>query len=187
MSTKYTKGFTLIELVVVLGILVGLGGTLLLQGSGARDRMKVQRAAVQLKAAIIEAQALGNSGRIFTPEGVPYDEKLDYDRGYGIYVEEGDDFITMYGGDGDGTGPNDEVYDVDNTYEVVTFESGVEVDDVSVGGNRVQIFFRRGESGALIFKTNSSVLQSNVTITLALNDASAKVFVNEAGLVYIEE
>jgi len=202
MSARYTKGFTLMELVIVLGIIVGLSSVLLLQGTEGKDRTRVTRAAVQLEAALKEAQALGNSGRAF-PVGASAPD--NFDRGYGVQVTEGSGTFFIYGGQGNVDGsvdasgnptidPTEEVYVAGNEYETIIFEGGVVVDNVdfSSGGDNgmASVLFRRGESEVKIHRNGGNPGNRNrswVIFTLQLNSAETDVYVNEQGLIYIDD
>jgi prepilin-type N-terminal cleavage/methylation domain-containing protein len=185
---KTRKGYTLIELVVVVALLTGLSTILLLNSSDSKKITYLNTATRQLESAYMQAQAFGNSGRAFPP-GVA---SPDFDRGYGVYVEKNSDTIIIYGGQGDadsdGTiSADEEKYVSGNEYESIKLQGGVIVSriDTSASNNRPEghTLFRRGEAETHIHSDNHDFLD-DMTIRLEIGGLTKDVVVNKNGLIY---
>jgi len=192
MKFKHVQGYTLIELLVVIFLITGLTSILVFNGSGARKAVKVDRATKQLEGALKEVQALGNSGRAFPQDEA--DVEINYDRGYGVYVEEGEGEVIIYGGkspaDPDNVLPAEEKYTALNTYETIVFEGGVTVQDVNFPGNQkpdVSVLFRRGVNGAKIHSSGGGPHENRewVEITVGVDSTTKQIRVNKQGLIEI--
>lgn len=196
MENKTEGGYTLIELVVVLALLVGLTTTIILNGSDSRRLTHLNNATLQLESMLTQAQAYGHSGQAFP---VGDDSPEAFDRGYGIYAERNSGTILMYGGEGDTNGDGvithaEEKYtDAGQIFESVTLEGGVVVSRIDfapspANQNRLYVLFRRGETGAHIHGLANAAQYNNrdaVTITLSLGSLQQRVVVNKTGLIYI--
>lgn len=199
---KGQRGFTLLELIVTIGLLVGLSSVIVLNSVGSREQIKLSNSAKILEVALTEAQAYGSSGKAF-PEGDTSPEA--FDRGYGVYVSKNASEIIIYGGpgdlDGDGTfDPEEGMFDgnEDNVYERIYLEGGVKVVDID-GSNAhaVHILFKRGDSRAHIRKENPEQPDDEVTFRLSLGEdpeseiisvgAAIEVIVNKTGLIYVKD
>jgi prepilin-type N-terminal cleavage/methylation domain-containing protein len=191
------KGYTMMELLVVIALITGLSTVIVLNGTDSRSLTKVTVAAAQLESALLEAQAFGRSGRAYPPGD---SDPKAFDRGYGVYIEENQTSVVIYGGSGDldipldGVQPDEELYDSARSYETVDL-NGVKVKEMkssSIPGAGVRpkeahLLFRRGEEEAqLQSKVPPFQNLNDFTITLEANGMIKKVVVNSAGLIYIE-
>ena len=195
MKFENSKGFTLIELAVVLGVLGILSAALVMSGTKGRRAAYVDNAAIRLESALKETQAFGKAGRAF-PLGVdPETDDTVFDRGYGVNVQEGSGVIYVYGGRGDGSNPLDSIYVSGNVTETITFDGGVTVaaggiTTTTSGGvepSEINIFFRRGANEVDICVNNcqnASQIKDDVTIRIESEGQERSVFVNKEGLIY---
>jgi type II secretory pathway pseudopilin PulG len=191
MNTSKNKAFTLIELVVVCALLTGLTTVLLINSGNSKDLKNVEAAARQLESAYMQAQAFGNSGKAF-PQA-----SANFDRGYGVYVEDGSDTIVIYGGQGDinginGTEASEERWSgvQADVYENIQLYGGVTVIDIdATNPNRDKgyVLFRRGEGEAHIHADKGGTAHNfndDMTVTLEAGSFQKRVLINKYGLVY---
>lgn len=189
------KGYTLIELVVVIGLISLLSTVIILNGAESRNLIQLQTAAQQLESVLTQAQAYGNSGRAY-PAGT-----TNYDSGYGVFVttDSGSEKnILMYGGLGD-TSPADGTIDEDEEkydtgqsqeFETITLGGNVEIGKITAvapnaNTSEGHILFRRGEEQVHLYSKNQS--PEELIITLSSGSATIDVHVYETGLVYIDQ
>jgi prepilin-type N-terminal cleavage/methylation domain-containing protein len=193
MVLKNKKGFTLIELIVVVTLLTGLSTLLLIRNQTSRDLSQLIAASRQLESALMQAQSYGNSGRMFLFPAEVANPKM-YDRGYGVYIKKNLTKIVIYGGQGDGDGDGDidageDRYIVGNEFEEIELFGGTEVDhiwtDKNPNKNSIHILFRRGETGAHMH-TNSHHYLDETRITLKNGGLTRDVVVTKTGLIYSE-
>lgn len=185
------KGYTLLELVVTVGLLISLSTVIALNATGSRTQIKLANSAKLLESALTQAQAYGMSGKAF-PEGDTSPEA--FDRGYGVYIENGSGVIIIYGGQGDTNSDgvidsNEERYVPGNEYETIPFEGGVFIEDIA-GSNAhaAHVFFRRGETGAHLHRESPDVDNANeIILKLSIEGNEVDVVVNKTGLIYIND
>jgi type II secretory pathway pseudopilin PulG len=201
MEYKKNQGYTLIELIVVIGMMLSITAVMVLNGADSRRLANLENAARQLESALMEAQAYGNSGRAFPPgESDPE----DFDKGYGVFLSTNDDpdKVFIYGGRGDLN--SDDAYEGDERrfinkdyyadggqrFETIQLEGAVEVSAMKgVSSNQsakeLHVLFKRGEPKVHIYSQNQEDF-SDFTITLKSGVFEKKVVIHDTGLIYIE-
>ncbi len=180
MKSVYEKGYTLMELLIVIFLLTGLSTVILLSNNGTKDVARVNAAARLLESTLVEAQSYGNSGRA-CPIG-----SNEFDNGYGVYVTNGtnNDRIIVYCGNGPGGNPEKYSSGVNTVIETIYFDGGVTVTSVG-GGNETHALFKRGSNEVHLY-SNGSTLQNLRIITLSKGSQSKNIVINKTGLIYIQ-
>lgn len=195
-NASASRAFTILELVVVIGLLTMLGSMFALNTGTARDQARLDAATRELQSLLREAQTLGRTGRAATHAACT----ATYDCGYGVYIEDtgsGSLVARMYAGQGGG----DSTVQVDNQYENETntptertldlsaFTGVIKVEDS--GGNvsvesEVYMHFRRGLLGVVISESGTlDHVRTSISLTTD-SGLSHTVVVNQAGLIYVE-
>lgn len=184
------RGFTLIELVLVVALMTALGGMFALNASGARDQARLDASARELQSLLREAQTLGRTGRGVSSGCAGVDK---YDCGYGVYIA-GDGSILLYSG----IGASSTVI-AHNTYtdtpagqkvREFTLQTGVTIKDTKVTldadpKSEAHIHFRRGLLGAVI--SDGTDVKTTASTTLSTESGLTRsVVVNSVGLIYVE-
>jgi len=194
------EGYTLMELLIVVFILVSLSGAMLLNSSGAKEQARLTSAVDVVESTLINTQAIGMNGKPF-PEDATRDNPEAFDKGYGVYIEKDETHIMVYGGQGDiddsgGIDPNEEKYNGSSQdYEMVMLPARVTIDSVEItnaSGNFVQsnnganVLFRRGSVQAHIHRRTGFDNADRIKIVLKSGDMEAVVYVIKTGLIYHE-
>lgn len=165
------KGFSLTEMVVVVGIILVLAGIFSINWRSAREDFLLQRSAHELVKDIRRALEMTMSLAPLQGGTVP--------DGYGIYFGQNNDSYTLYA-DRD----NNERYDetIDTKVEIIYFETGVKIESLS--RNNLSINFKPPNPTVNI---GGGDTEATITITLESNPLKTKrIKVNKAGLVYVE-
>ena len=153
------KGFTLVELVVVVGIITLLGGLILANTGQFNSRSQITIAAQNVGSAMRKAQTFGSGVRQAAPGIFP---------GYGVHIDRGGNSIIIFADTYPGS-PN-RVYDSGNDIllETIILEGGITVSDICAIGSQtrcnrasVDVVFLRPDP--TIFITSPGV--SNITNT----------------------
>ncbi len=188
------EGFTLIELIVVVSILVGLATMISINSTTARKQSSLSRGVSVVKSNLVYTQSIGMNGKPF-PENSTFSQSENFDRGYGIHFVKDGTSIIIYGGKGDVDGSGDidsdeETYSTSNNYKIINLPGRVKIDSIritnpgiNVQKNNVDILFRRGSSQAHIHGpgfTNAGT----VKITLKNGSFIGCITVNKTGLIY---
>jgi len=174
------KGFSIIEFLVVLGIILLLAVIILPNYRAGEKQFNLQRAAYKLAQDLRRAQEMAMAAKEsqkFVPPGVP-------PGGYGINLVKNEEKYILYS-DGDnekygGVGDKDE--------EIIELEKGVYIKDTIPSSSSFSINFKPPDPSIKI-KDQAGVDKNNVTIILALKADPAKtktITVNQAGLIEIE-
>lgn len=165
------KGFTLVELLVVSGIVIFLSGIVLVNYRAGDEDFRLQRSAHKLAQDIRRAGEMAMSAREFQgsfPEG-----------GYGVQVKLSENTSYILYADKNGN----ETFDgQDGEVERIFFEKGVFIKSLSK--NNLSVNFRPPQPKIAIIGGSSSA-----SITLALKSDPAKtriIEVNAAGLIEVE-
>jgi prepilin-type N-terminal cleavage/methylation domain-containing protein len=165
------KGFTLVELLAVISILVLITSITLSNYKAGDQSMSLERAAHKLSLDLRRAQGMAVSVNSFEGE---------YPFGYGIYVNlnEADSYIIFADLD------NDNFYSgVQEKVEEIKMEGKVEIKSISpIFGTSLTICFV--PPIPTVFFNNSEV-GSLASIGISVGELDRKVFVNEIGLIYI--
>jgi len=197
LRTHGTRGFTILELVVVIALLTTLGGMFALNTSTARDQARLDAATRELQSLLREAQTLGRTGRMVSNTNCT----ALYDCGYGVYVlNNGSGTLTVRFYEGRGAGDSstqaDNQFDSDvntpivRSLDVSRFNGSISIQDAGgsvAPSDNVHVHFRRGLLGAVISTVDGTMNHASTSISLATDSGfSNTVVVNSAGLIYVE-
>jgi type II secretory pathway pseudopilin PulG len=191
---KREKGFTLIEVMVVLAIMMTTGSLLFLQFFNARNITDVEVSARNTLNLLSEAQTYGRGGRAFTTNPNPETDINRFDKGYGVFFQKNSNTIFLYGGEGvDSSVPNDNKYISANLSRTLRLQDSliqkIEIDETGSGSysetDEIHILFRRGEVGALLFNEDDDPFVS-AEVTLQSGDFTKKIIVWNTGLFFSE-
>ncbi len=194
------KGYTLLELIVVIAMLTSVGTVMLLNGADSRRIARLEGATRQFQSALNQVQSYGSSGKSFPPGSV---NTGDFDKGYGVYVttdtaDSANKKIILYGGKGGANTGAEERYTDPTTqvFETLTFEGGVYVSGIALSTatstlNLTQghVLFRRGVSGARVYQADNTLLPG-LMVRLAIGSGgdviTRDVYIYSTGLFYVE-
>lgn len=196
----HMKGFTLIELMVVIAILTLTGTLVFVEFFNARDIANVEISAGKVESMLAQAQSYGRGGRAFSTSTTPVDIENDtarFDRGYGVYLETGTSTVVFYGGQGDAaTDVTENRYTAQNAVEVLQLDQAVvqglcvKVDGTSAGcdetPDELHVLFRRGDVGVAIMKGSGTDMYAFASATVEAGGHTKDVVVWNTGLVYTE-
>lgn len=128
-NMQFKKGFTLVELLVSISIIVILSGVVVWNQSEATRKVNLSNATNELLVRLREAQTYGVSVKV-TDTG----SGETYDAGYGIYLEFDTDYIILFADkDGDEDYDGDEACQKGVAYECLdkfTLKGGVKIIDM---------------------------------------------------------
>jgi len=164
------KGFTLIEMIVVMAIIVTLSTLVLANYRDGQKRYALAQSAQQLASDLRRIQNMAMNGvDLISPR-----------RGYGIYLQEGETDYLIYS-DGNASlffQPSDELI------EVINLADNVEIINISTTNNKADIYF---ESPDPITYIKNSVNPDTVTITLGMDNFAdtETVTVTLAGVIQV--
>lgn len=189
-------GFTLVELIVTISILVLIIGAILVQGRGSRDGLYATNEAYEAALLIRKAQSFGVS--------VGESKTGSFDLGFGVYVSTSDlSELTLFGdGDGGPTSRNDffEGEPDDSVEEVEILGNDVLIDvfcgtsasieTCSDGGslNNMSIVFQRPDPDAIITGNDGAVSFDSARIdVISLTGVRKRILVFSTGQIAVEE
>jgi prepilin-type N-terminal cleavage/methylation domain-containing protein len=183
---RSSRGFTLLELVLVVALFASLAGLFSMNAMGARDQAKLDTSVRELQSFLREAQTLGRTGRAYGLETDPD----RYDKGYGVYLKDDDTKAVLYGGAGtDDATANDNRHNVANEVRTLVLQPGVTISEVLVDGtlqSEAHVHFRRGLLGANIHVDSPDDHYDVATTTLSIGSFKKSVVVNKVGLIYVQ-
>jgi len=180
------KGFTLVELLVVIGIISLLTALILPNFRGGESQFALQRSANKLSQDIRRAQQMALSAKECQPCGGIFPET-----GYGIILDNAWS-TRQYRLYADTHGKNEFFTPNDTIVETIDLEKGVIIKEISLPPNTyssVSINFKPPDPITNIKYNIGPPGQSLTIITLALETDPNKtktVKVNKAGLIYVE-
>jgi type II secretory pathway pseudopilin PulG len=201
MDLKKIQGYTLIELIAVIAMLMGLTAVMVLNGADSRHLSNLENGARQLESALSKAQAYGNSGRAFPPGT---NDPKNFDAGYGVFISPNDNKkIIIYGGlgdlDNDGFEVDEDILSNTNhytaggqVYETITLEGSVVIDRVkgkspaSAAPQGLSVLFRRGPQPVYMYRHSNNDNFKGCEITLESGGFKKTIHVFSSGLIYIE-
>ena len=170
---KTKKGFNLVEMLIVLGIVIFLSAILLPSYGSMRAKFALLRSAYQLAQDIKMAREMAISAKA-AAGGVP--------SGYGVYLIEGNSNYMIYV---DTNG--DERFNADSNedFKDINLENRVDIQDISGSSPEVSINFTGPDPNVSI---NGSPILTMVIVTLGLEGTSEtkNIRINGAGLIYAE-
>ncbi len=146
------KGFTLVELLVVIGIFFIISTVVLIDTRNPRERLGSDLAAHEVSLIIREAQIYGAATR-------------DQYDGFGVCFTRGDNEFTLHGWE---EGDDGNVCGDDNpekTYQL----SDYEISDLGEGRDSLGVFFERGRTRADFKDENGQPLDDDDIITITVS------------------
>ena len=172
-----SKGFTLVETIVVVAVVSILSIVMLASHQGSQKQQSVQRAAHQLAGDIRRAQNMAMAS-------VEHEDAIP--DGYGIYIEKNDSSYILFA-DGNGNQKwNSEPPDF--MVEEINLPSNVEISDISPApGNHVSIFFEPPDP--ITYINGDSSAGTDTTITLIFDGIASyckEVTVKTSGQIEID-
>lgn len=169
-SNKKQKGFTLVETVVSLSIILILSAIILPRYSSLRYEFNLLRSGYKLSQDIRRAQEMATSAKQFN-NSVP--------SGYGVYLSENDTSYIIYADIND----NQRYGAGDQIVETINLNRKIYVKDISPS-NSISINFKSPDPLTLISNNADFAI-----IDLGLEDRSDEktVIVNKVGLIYVQE
>ena len=183
-NVTMNKGFTIIELLVVISVIIILTAIVLISYRSGQQQFALQRSANKLAQDIRRTQEMAMSARECTHPtacpagGVPLG-------GYGIYMEKEASQIRNYKIYADGD--NNEKYDSGEEIETIYLEDGVEFQSVQPA-NKMSVNFKPPDP-TIELRDQTGADKTNVTIIIALTADSSKtktILVNRAGRIEID-
>ncbi len=179
------RGFTLLELLVVTGIILGLGALMLVNYRAGEQRFALQRSGHKLAQDLRQVQEMAMSAREIETVGYP-------DGGFGIYFDLSNpgQYILFADCNANGkysTGHSVCAPGIPEIIEEIFLESKVEITDISPSSlpapGHLVIIFNAPDPDVSINKGAAAQAQ----ITLSLKTGETKIIkVNKAGLISIE-
>ena len=176
------KAFTIIELVVVIGVIAIITATVLFSYQAGKRQSALQRAASKLAQDIRRTQEMAMSAKECTPPpascptgGVP--------AGYGFYINKlQDDRYFIYADDGS------ERYEGGEEIETIFLEKEVYVKDLIPSSANFSINFKPPDP-IIKIKDAAGIDKNDTTIIIALRADSSKIksiLVNKVGRIEID-
>ena len=172
-----SRGIGLIEMIVVICIIVVLTAMAFANYRKGQQQLALDRTAYKLAQDIRRAQEMAMAAKECSAcgGGVP-------SGGYGIYLEQGDEFYLLYADNGNGQyGAGDTQIGDDINLERGIYISGLLPSEASIS-------FEPPDPVTVI-KDGDGLDAEEATITIALEKDSTRtkrVIVNKAGLIYVE-
>jgi len=169
---KEDKGFTLIELMVVMAIISIMTAVVLANYRGGNQQLALDRSANKLAQDIRRAQDMAMSPR----EECGGDPA--FHGGYGIQLKgnEPSRYLLLADCNDDKNLDSGD----DEVLEQINFEPGVEI--VALTSNNLRIIFSPPDPITVFMPSG----YDNVSIELGISGYSKTIHVNEAGLIYVE-
>ncbi len=173
--SKSKAGFTLVEIMVVLAIVVLLSALILSGYSEGRSRLAVERTAEGFLSDLHRVRQRGFSGVGYEVNGVVVGSAghgIDLDLG----VDQGDSYYILYA-------KNDSDEEI---IEKIEIEERVSISGLFIGDNNpqeIKVFFEKGGG----FKVNGNPVESVKIVFSARNDDSIKrsIIINNNGIAKI--
>lgn len=188
---KLSAGFTLVELVVGLGIIILLTGVALANYNSARNTFRLDATVQEIILALREAQVYGTT---------VLENPSNFNSAYGVYFQPGQNQYTTFIdlNDNDRYEPLEEL-------EVITLPNGFTINDVCVAGGPINwcnssqpwienlnVYFKRPNPDAQIFSydsLNSNLLGPYSTGRVEIQDnngTTMTVIIEESGQIYVQ-
>ena len=166
------KGFTMIELLVVIGIIVIFTGILLPNYRSGNRNLALQRSVHKLSQDIRRAQGFAISAKEFNGQSPD---------GYGVYFDSNNPTKYIIFADLN----NDDLYSgPSELVETVNMETQVSIKSIYPNINSTLTIFFSPPDPTVIFTPNST---STATVILTAPDSpDTSVHANEAGLIYVD-
>lgn len=186
------KAFTLIELIIVIGI-IGILSVITFPGyRSAQQKLALQRSANKLAQDIRRAQEMAMSARKLPGGGAPPDG------GYGTYINKFENDRYYIYADISGNQRYSQIGD--QIIETIYIEKGIKIEEVELDGSPAitgdaSINFRPPDPIVDLKDGSGAPYQQKATITLCIKEAKASCFdivntkiitINKVGLIYVE-
>ncbi len=170
-----SKGFTLVETIVVVAVVSILSIVMLASHQGSQKQQLVQRAAHQLAGDIRRAQ---NMAMASTEQGGVIPD------GYGIYIIKNSNFYILFADTNNNQSRNGSG---DEDIESINFTSGVEIFDIlPLPGPHVDIFFEPPDPTTYINKDSSAGEEAIITLKAQGTSYIKTVIIKTSGQIEID-
>lgn len=173
------RGFSLVELLVVIGIILMITATVLAQYSSFNSTILLKDLAYEIALSLREAQSYGISVR---------GDNGEFDRTYGMHFTVGNTYTLFVDRDEDGQFDSDEVvasYTIGNNNSIVRLCANGTTCSTSLSS--LDVMYRRPESDAFFYGGSGSSNYASVTIVVGSeNGAERYVRVWPTGQISIE-
>jgi len=168
---KTKKGFNLVEMLIVLGVVIFLSAILLPSYGSMRAKFALLRSAYQLAQDIKMAREMAISAMVVAGVTPP---------GYGVYLAEGD-FDYMIYADTNGN----EIFNAggDEDFKSIDLENKVYIQDISGPTSSVSINFTGPDPNISII---GSSMPAVITLGLEGSSETKNIHINGIGLIYAE-
>jgi len=174
------KGFTLVESLVTIFIIIVLSLIILPNYYSTKQQLALQRSAFKLAQDIRTIQEMAMSVQEFGDE-IPAG-------GYGIYLRKVPSPYISYSLYVDKN--NNQKYDFgEEKIEEINLESGLKILSLDENQNHINIIFTPPDPEVYLLNNDAEELGSEVIIVICLSDDESKtktVTINKAGLIYVE-
>lgn len=161
------RGFTLIELVVVIALIALITALVLPNYRSGDQRLALQRSAYKLAQDLRRAQEMATSAKEFGGQ-VP--------AGYGIHLKNTQPNQYILFADLDGS----EDYDSGEEVEILGFERNIYIDSLSPDSPLNVVFSPPDPTVAFSLDANTA------SVIIGVEGLQKKIYVNRAGLIYVE-
>ncbi|MSU60549.1 MAG: type II secretion system protein [Candidatus Staskawiczbacteria bacterium] len=186
----YSKGFTIIELLIVVAIIIVLPAVVISNFPQIKNQFALSRAVYQLSQDIRMAQNMSLSS-------VPYKDSFSLLRsvaGYGVHIDInalGNKKYILYADNSDSGVGNQQYDNLDYIVSVIDFrnsEQGVVIKEISnVVGNRASVNFSSLDGDVSIGEIDEGKSDINVVLTLESDPAKTRsVLINTSGLIEVK-
>ena len=172
---KVKKGFNLVEMLIVLGVVIFLSAVILPAYGPMRAKFALLRSAYQLAQDIKIAREMAISARV-TAGGIP--------PGYGVYLVEGNSNYVIYI---DTNGNKKFNAGGDGKFKDADLENKVYIQDISGSTPKVSINFTGPDPNVSIDGSPiPATIPATVTLGLEGSGETKNIYINGVGLIYVE-
>jgi prepilin-type N-terminal cleavage/methylation domain-containing protein len=170
---KKKNGFTLIEILIVVAIIGMLSAIVFINFQERQDKLTLQRSVHELSLNIARVRELALRAEV--SEG--YLEGYPLRGSFGAHFKIGANYYVLFA-----DANENRIFDTMELYENIELEEGVIITSLPQNYPLTIVFIPPDP----VILINEDPLINNATITLGINELTASVFINNAGLIYIK-